>query len=37
MVWSYRAAEKGLSVTLMERLVKLYSTDITSMLTVQYR
>ncbi len=32
-----RAAKKGLSVTLMERLVKLYGDQITAMLTTQYR
>ena len=32
-----RAAEKGLSVTLMERLVDRYGDQITTMLTVQYR
>ena len=32
-----RAAREGLSVTMMERLVKLYGSEITTMLTMQYR
>ena len=32
-----RAADKGLSVTLMERLVKEFGDEITSTLTTQYR
>lgn len=32
-----RAAEKGLSVTLMERLVDHFGDQITTVLTVQYR
>lgn len=32
-----RAAKEGLSVTLMERLVKLYGSELTTTLTLQYR
>lgn len=32
-----RAASKGLSLSLMERLIQLYSDSVVRMLTVQYR
>ena len=37
VVFWYRAAENGLSLSLMERVIELYQDDVTTMLTVQYR
>lgn len=37
IVASYRAAAKGLSVSLMERLIQKYGDSVVRMLTVQYR
>lgn len=33
----HRAASKGLSVSLMERLIQMYGDSVVRMLTVQYR
>lgn len=33
----HRAAAKGLSVSLMERLIQMYGDSVVRMLTVQYR
>lgn len=34
---AYRAASKGLSLSLMERLIQMYGDSVVRMLTVQYR